>query len=176
MDKSVHGQESGTTSPDVAATLLSLSKSLEDVSRKVDDVRYTLAKHIAEHPATASSPAPSNNINEENANKPVNKLTTETPPEPVRSGSESNVPLAIQRALEEIKRTEVLQAEAIGTRIIMDPHVMMYYAYARSELDLPRGYRIDDFIRDCVVNYFRHFGVELGFILKMMKKEEAEAE
>jgi len=174
MDKSVHGQESGTTPPDVAATLLSLSKSVEDLSRKVDDVRYTLAQHIAEHPATASSPVPS--IEEENANKPVNKLTTETPPEPVRSGSESNVPLAIQRALEEIKRTEVLQAEAIGTRIIMDPHVMMYYAYAKSELDLPRGYRIDDFIRDCVVNYFRHFGVELGFILKMMKKEEAEAD
>jgi len=66
--------------------------------------------------------------------------------------------------------TVSMEIEAIGRRIVMNPHIMLYYAFARSQLDF--GGTIDDFITMCIVNYFRHFGVELTFLIGMRPRRK----
>ena len=58
-----------------------------------------------------------------------------------------------------------IDIEQVGRVISADPHIMLYYAYAKSELDYDGD--LPDFMRDTIVSYFGSLSppVRLGFIL-----------
>jgi len=137
------GNTSGNTPSDVSA----LVETLRDVTDRLSRLEETIKSHIEEERSEKRSGE------------------TEGGPEV----DQEKLYEAYGKAMKEV----TMEVEAIGRRIVLDPHIMLYYAYAKSHVPNYGKIPIDQFIRDCVTGYFSHYGVELAFLVGVRREEEA---
>jgi len=68
----------------------------------------------------------------------------------------------IQEIMDELTELKAVDYARIGRRIVVNPHIALYYAVAKSYLDYEGT--IEQFITECVINYFEHYGCGIAFI------------
>ena len=154
----------------------------DDMAKKLSDQKNMVFNQFAEikrkiddlHEKGPTTPKSSNDLSSTLAsiNNTLNAINNKLSGFNVEPESDFNFPEAglnvnaerVIRTYNELIKKDI-NIEQVGRVITADPHVMLYYAFVRSEW----GYEDDipDFIRDIIVSYFASLSppVRLGFLI-----------